>query len=245
MSLTSSNRTHGLSFRRTRDERPEKYSHSSVECEEVDTVWELFRIRHQEPFTVSQLHKARSQQLKVEMSEKTTPSMIYIGNTDRCTPYINLVTHKTLSLEEKSLLKDVNLAMKSRPMKSLRDFQKRKYGNAPSILGIQGERRNIYESNNSLDNLQQHISNIDEVNEIESASDTTLEDNVPPLFSACDLVVFRGTPGMPFEFSGVTDDAHQDNVKGTTKIVGNFLILQYCNQFRALFFNDHNGPKVI
>ena len=180
---------------------------------------------------MSQLHKAGSQQLKVEMREKTKSSMIYMGNTNRCTPYIDLVTHKTLSLEEKSLLKDVNLAMKSRPMKSLRDFQKSKYGNSPSILGIQGERRYIDESNNSLDNLQQHISNIDEVNEVESASDATLEDDVPPLFSAGDRVVFCGTPGTAFEFSEVTDDAPQDNVKGTTKIVGNFLILQDCNEF--------------
>ena len=75
-------------------------------------------------------------------------------------PYIDLVTENILSLEEKSLLKDVNLAMKSKQMKSLRDFQKRKY---PRILGIQGERRI---SNNSLDNLQQHISNIDEVNDV-------------------------------------------------------------------------------
>ena len=75
-------------------------------------------------------------------------------------PYIDLVTENILSLEEKSLLKDVNLAMKSEQMKSLRDFQKRKY---PRILGIQGERRI---SNNSLDNLQQHISNIDEVNDV-------------------------------------------------------------------------------
>ena len=244
MLLTSSNQTHGLSFRRTRDERPEKYSYSSVERDEVDTVWELFRTRHEELFTVSELHKARSQQLKVEMNEKTKSSMIYIGNTDKCIPYIDPVTHKTLSLEEKSLLKDVNLAMESRPMKSLRDFQKRKYRNSPSILGIQGERRNIDESNNSLDNLQQHISNIDEVNQVESASDATLEDNVPPLFSAGDLVVFRGTPGTPFEFLEVTDDAHQDNVKGTTKkIVGNFLILQDCNEFRALFFKHHKWAE--
>ena len=95
-------------------------------------------------------------------------------------------------------------------------------------------------SNNSLDNLQQHISNINEVNQVEHASDATLEDNVPPLFSAGDLVVFRGTPGTPLEFLDVTDDVHQDNVKGTTKIVGNFLILQDCNEFRALFFKDHN-----
>ena len=63
--------------------------------------------------------------------------MIYIGNTDRCAPYIDLVIENTLSLEEKSLLKDIILAVKSRPMKSLSDFQQRKYGTAPSILGIQ------------------------------------------------------------------------------------------------------------
>ena len=123
----------------------------------MDIVWKLSRIQHEELFTVSQMHKARSQQLKGKTSEKTKLSMKYIGNTNRCTPYIDLVTENTLSLEEKSSLKDVNLAMKSRPMKSLSDFQKRKYGTAPSILGIQGEGRNIDESTNSLDNLQQHV----------------------------------------------------------------------------------------
>ena len=73
------------------------------------------------------------------MSEKTKTSMIYIGNTDRCTLYIDLVIENTLSLEEKSSLKDINLAVKSRPMKSLSDFQQRKYATAPSILGIQGD----------------------------------------------------------------------------------------------------------
>ena len=144
MSLTSSNQTHGLSFKRTRDERPEKYLHSSVDCDEVDCdkvdiAWELYRIRNEELFTVSQLHKARSQQRKGKMREKTKTSMIYIGNTDRCTPYIDLVIENTLSLEEKSSLKDRNLAVTSRPMKSLSDFQQRKYGTAPSILGIQGD----------------------------------------------------------------------------------------------------------
>ena len=36
----------------------------------------------------------------------------------------------------------------------------------------------------------------------------------------------------------MTDDIDQDNVKGTTKIVGNFLILQDHNEFKALFFKD-------
>ena len=34
------------------------------------------------------------------------------------------------------------------------------------------------------------------------------------------------------------DDIHQDNAKGTTKIVRNFLILQDCDEFKALFFKD-------
>ena len=102
MSLTSSNQTHGLSFRRTRDERPEKYSYFSVDCDEVDCdkvdiAWELFRTRNEELFTVSQLHKARSQQRKDKISEKTKTSMIYIENIDRCTPYIDLVIESTFS----------------------------------------------------------------------------------------------------------------------------------------------------
>ena len=36
----------------------------------------------------------------------------------------------------------------------------------------------------------------------------------------------------------MTDDIHQDNTKGTTKIVGNFLILQNCDELKALFFKD-------
>ena len=36
----------------------------------------------------------------------------------------------------------------------------------------------------------------------------------------------------------MTDDIHQDNAKGTTKIVGNFLILQDFDEFKALFFKD-------
>ena len=53
--------------------------------------------------------------------------------------YTDLVIENNLSLEEKSSLKDINLAVKSRPTKSLSDFQQRKYGTAPSILGIQGD----------------------------------------------------------------------------------------------------------
>ena len=36
----------------------------------------------------------------------------------------------------------------------------------------------------------------------------------------------------------MTDDIHQDNAKCTTKIVGNFVILQDCDEFKALFFKD-------
>ena len=44
--------------------------------------------------------------------------------------------------------------------------------------------------------------------------------------------------GTPFELLEVTDDIHQDNAKGTTKIVGDFLILQDCDEFKALFFKN-------
>ena len=35
------------------------------------------------------------------------------------------------------------MALKSRKMKTLRDFQKRKYETPPSVLGIRGKRKNL------------------------------------------------------------------------------------------------------
>ena len=91
LSITSTNQTPGLSIRRTRDERPEKYSYSTVDFKETDLVWEFFRIRDEELLTVNQLNKAIKQRKDGKVSNETKSAMMYIGKSDSCVPYIDLV----------------------------------------------------------------------------------------------------------------------------------------------------------
>ena len=69
---------------------------------------------------------------------KTNKVMLYIGTTASCSSYIELVEDSDLSAEEIGTLRAAATVLKSRPMKTLRDFQKPKYGTAPTILGLHG-----------------------------------------------------------------------------------------------------------
>ena len=244
LSITSSTQTPGLSIRRTRDERPEKYSYSTVDFKETDLVWEFFRIRHEELFTVNQLSKARKQRKDGKVSKETKSAMMYIRKSDSCVPYIDLVPDSDPSNESKSSLRAVGLAMKSRPMKSIRDFQKQKHGTAPSVLGIQGERRTINLSDCTIQELQNH--QMDEQSEHEnddtpilcSNNESSQDEMITPMFNAGDIVVFRGTDRLQFELLEIKSDVYEENLTATTKIMANVLILRDCNEKRVLFFKD-------
>ena len=68
-----------------------------------------------------------------------TDNMQYIGTNESCPPYIDLLASQQLTEESSQILKATHMALKSRKMKKLRDFQKRKYGTQPSVLGIHGK----------------------------------------------------------------------------------------------------------
>ena len=49
-----------------------------------------------------------------------------------------------LTNNQKAKLRGIHMATKSRPMKTLRDFQRRKYGTPPTIIGQHATRRPLY-----------------------------------------------------------------------------------------------------
>ena len=62
--------------------------------------------------------------------------MFYIDTSNRCESFISKLLPSNNNQEEKAALRAIHVALKSsRPMKILRDFQKRKYGTTPTILG--------------------------------------------------------------------------------------------------------------
>ena len=49
----------GVSIRRTKDERPEKYSYSSLESVDGQIMWTLLNMQRERVFSVGDLHRAR------------------------------------------------------------------------------------------------------------------------------------------------------------------------------------------
>ena len=69
---------------------------------------------------------------------------IYIGRMNCCRGYVEKLGNSgTVTAEQKANLRAIHMATKSRPMKSLRNFQKRKYETAPTIIGQHASRRKL------------------------------------------------------------------------------------------------------
>ena len=67
---------------------------------------------------------------------------LYIGRMAFCRGYVSMLGCKgNLTDDQKAKLRGIHMATKSRPMKTLRDFQKRKYGTPPTIIGQHATRR--------------------------------------------------------------------------------------------------------
>ena len=135
----------GISNRRIRDEKPHTYFYGSFD--DIDDerkeclMWRFFNARHEELFTVTDLKRAENS--KRLGKEYLTDNMQYIGTNESCRPYIDLLASQQLTEESSQVLKATHMALKSRKMKNLRDFQKRKYGTPPFVLGIHGKRKDL------------------------------------------------------------------------------------------------------
>ena len=107
-------------------------------------------------------------------------------------------------------------------MKTLRDVQKRRYETSPTNIGQHLHRTEM--NIPSLDTRSPQNCNVNAGDDRElsehSADDT--DDPAEDLFKQCEIAVFRGTDGLPFNLLKVTRD-YGYNITPQTKIQGNFL----------------------
>ena len=105
----------------------------------------------------------------------------------------------TVSAEQKANLRAIDMATKSRPMKSLRNFQKRKYGTPPTIIGQHASRREI-----GLAPMRDCSHCIFVSNAVQPGSENYYTDDGPNDGASCatdlvfeigEVLVFRGTDG--------------------------------------------------
>jgi len=129
----------------------------------------------------------------------------------------------TLTAEQKANLRAIHMATKSRPMESLRNFQKRKYGTAPTTIGQHASRREgvapiqdrIFESNaEQLESEDYHSSDGPNDGSL-SASDF--------VFEIGEVLVFRGTDGLPFNLLKVTKNVSTASIGPRSNLRGDFL----------------------
>ncbi len=152
------------------------------------------------------------------------PKILFIGTISSCQPFTSIVKNPVTTDETKDAIRSVGMALKSRAMKNLRSFQKRKYGTAPTILGFHGSRGCSQLNISDLENLQTDPVIEKEGNGVqdEILHESNSEDEY--IFAKDDVLLFRGTSGGgDFKLLEVSNAVLSSNLSEKSKIVGNFL----------------------
>ena len=128
-----------VSVRRTRDEVASTYTYTTEDHDNDNNssqaMWAMFQQRHEHSFSTGDLRKIKMNiQEGKEDEALTVGRQIYIGRMNCCRGYVEkLGNNGTVTAEQKANLRAIHMATKSRPMKSLRNFQK-KHGTPPTII---------------------------------------------------------------------------------------------------------------
>ena len=107
-------------------------------------------------------------------------------------------------------------------MKTLRDFQKRRYETASTITGQHLHRTEMNIPRLDTRILQNCNVNAGDDRELSEHSADDTDDPAEHLFKQGEIAAFRGTDGLPFNLLKVTRD-YGYNITLRTKIQGNFL----------------------
>ena len=110
-------------------------------------------------------------------------------------------------------MREINTCLKARPMKRVRDFQKRKFGVAPVLLGFSSSRKSLEKKSGTVEKLIDQ----EEANQVNEQ----LEDE---LFQVGEIIAFCGTDGYSFNLLQVTKEYKIDQITTRTSMKGNFLI---------------------
>ena len=213
----------GVSIRRTRDEKPGKYFYSKIDDsdqgDQSHLLWLFFHARHDYLYTTDTLRRAKSN------PGKELPNMSYIGDWNSCESFLDRIPIDKPNNEEANALRAVHVTLKSRKMKTLQDFQKRRYGTAPTVIGQHGSR--IRTAIREISGLFLHQQEQDEQEERDYLADNVGANNRDEingmLFEIGEVAVFRGTDGLDFNLLKITKNVKY-GVTPRTKIKGNFLL---------------------
>ena len=123
-SIVSSEEHGGITVPRLRDSESLTYTCNLYDEIDIDLIWQLF---------LNDTKKCRfEKKVEKELTKKECFTLVFLIDVKALFPNY---CPQTNNQEEKADLHAIHVALKSRPMKRLRDFQKRKSETAPTILG--------------------------------------------------------------------------------------------------------------
>ena len=219
-----------VSVRRTRDEVASTYTYTTEDHDNDNNsskaMWAMFQQRHEHSFSTGDLRKIRMEiQEGKEDEALTVGRQIFIGRMNCCRGYVEkLGNNGTVTAEQKAHLRAIHMATKSRPMKSLRNFQKRKHGTPPTIIGQHATRRELVIApmrdcifvGNTEQPESENLHSDDGPNDGASRkTDLVFEIGV--------VLVFRGTDGLPFNLLKITENVSRESIAPRSKLWGDFL----------------------
>lgn len=174
-----------------------------------------------------------------------------LGKTENCTSILKLNQGRSnlWTPEQQNAMRELKAALKSRPMRRLRDLQKRKYGTSPLLLGVHGNRIDLENRRGTtLELLDLELTDDNSQSDANVDDDNNDDDNI---LKKGEFVVFRGTDGLPFNILQLTKDYQYDSITHKTRIKGNFLTSEQSedseSQETILFMSDpqwRNGVMI-
>ena len=219
-----------VSVRRTRDEVSSTYTYAAVGSDDNETssdaMWAMFQQRHEHCFTTEDLRKVKT---NLENGKDIDPALLkkqlYIGRMAFCRGYVSMLGCKgNLTDDQKAKLRGIHMATKSRPMKTLRDFQKRKYGTPPTIIGQHATRRplnatpiqdSIFTPSTTPQEDAVAVAAVHDQDDVSSYVNSNA-------FEVGEVVAFRGTDGLPFNLLRVTHNVSLRSLGPRSRVRGDF-----------------------
>ena len=155
-----------------------------------------------------------------------------------------------LTNDQMAKLKGIHMANKSRPMKTLRYFQKRKYGTPPTIIGQHATRCPLHATTPIQDSMftssttpQEDAVAVAVIHDQDDAS-SYVNSNV---FEVREEVAFRGTDGFPFNLLRATHNVSLRSLGPRSRVRGDFLVETARDDENICYSlnpNWKNGPMV-
>ena len=142
-----------------------------------------------------------------------------------CRGYVEkLGNSETVTAEQKANWRAIHTATRSRPMKTLRNFQKTKYGTALTIIGQHASRRELaiapIQDCIFVSNAEQPES--EDYHSADGPNDGSLSAS-DFVFEFGEVLVFRGTDGLPFNLLKVTENVSSASIGPRSNLRGGFL----------------------